>query len=172
MAFPIFEHQLLRLRFAGPHSDLVFLSLPDPASLEEILENPRVERVTDTTLRLHAHPPLLVHLLYDDPEGQGPAGGLLAAHRHDSDPDWLLVACDYPFFCVSALRQLTKETIGPVTCFENADGAYEPLLGIWTPLALRLLKENVDRGILGPKSVIVKSNTNQSDRKRMFGCST
>jgi molybdopterin-guanine dinucleotide biosynthesis protein A len=46
---------------------------------------------------------------------------------------------------------------GPVTCFENADGIYEPLLGIWTPEALSLLELNVQRGILGPKAVVLKA---------------
>ncbi|KAL2793686.1 MobA-like NTP transferase domain-containing protein [Aspergillus keveii] len=157
---PIYEQQLLRLHLAFPKSDAVFFSLPSPASLAKILENPRVERVADTTLLLHSadSSPVLIHILYDDPkEDLGPAAGLLSAYRHDPDATWLVVACDYPFFSVSALRYLYRHMAGPVTCFENADGIYEPLLGIWTPEALLLLEENVQRGILGPKAVVLKS---------------
>ncbi|KAL2839459.1 MobA-like NTP transferase domain-containing protein [Aspergillus pseudodeflectus] len=158
---PIYEQQLLRLHHAFPESDAVFLSLPSPASLPEILENPRIERVADTTFRLHtanSSPPFIAHILYDNPgEDLGPAAGLLSAYRHDNSATWLVVACDYPFFPVSALRYLCGHMAGPVTCFENADGIYEPLLGIWTPEALSLLDQNVQRGILGPKAVVLES---------------
>jgi molybdopterin-guanine dinucleotide biosynthesis protein A len=158
---PIYEKQLLRLHITFPESDAVFFSLPSPASLAEILDNPRVERVANTTLRLHtANSSLrfLVHILYDDPkEDLGPAAGLLSAYRHDPGATWLVVACDYPFFSVSALRYLHRHMAGPVTCFENADGIYEPLLGTWTPEALSLLDQNVQRGIFGPKAVVLKT---------------
>ncbi|KAL3441462.1 MobA-like NTP transferase domain-containing protein [Aspergillus insuetus] len=158
---PIYEQQLLRLHLAFPDSEAVFFSLPSPASLVEILENPRVERIADTTLRLHnadSSSPFLIHILYDDPkEDLGPAAGLLSVYRHDPGATWLVVACDYPFFSVSAVRYLHRHMAGPVTCFENADGIYEPLLGIWTPEALSLLEQNVQRGISGPKAVVLKA---------------
>ncbi|KAL4997467.1 MobA-like NTP transferase domain-containing protein [Aspergillus recurvatus] len=161
---PVYEHQLVRLHLACPESDTVCLSLPSPAFLAQILESPNVERLTASTLRLrHRTRSVLVRVLYDHPEEheeaqeKGPASGLLAAHAYDRSATWLVVACDYPFFSVSAVRQLCREMAGPVTCFENSDGIYEPLLGIWTPSALSLLEENVKKGILGPKSIVVKS---------------
>ncbi|KAJ0418617.1 MobA-like NTP transferase domain-containing protein [Aspergillus carlsbadensis] len=156
---PIYEQQLLRLHLSFPESEAVFFSLPSPPFLSEILGNPRVERVADTTLRLQsADSSVVVHILYDDPkEDLGPAAGLLSAYRHDPGAAWLVVACDYPFFSVSALRYLHRHMAGPVTCFENTDGIYEPLLGIWTPEALSLLDNNVQQGILGPKAVVLKS---------------
>ncbi|KAL4987448.1 MobA-like NTP transferase domain-containing protein [Aspergillus falconensis] len=161
---PVYEHQLIRLHLACPESDTVFLSLPSPASLAQILESPNVERLTLSTLRLrHRTRSVRVRVLYDHPEeheeaqGKGPAGGLLVAHAYDRSATWLVVACDYPFFSVSAARQLCQEMADPVTCFENSDGIYEPLLGIWTPSALSLLEENVMNGILGPKSIVTNS---------------
>lgn len=154
---PVYEHQLIRLRIACPDADAVYLSLPNPGALAPILENPRIERLTETSLQLyHEKFTFPVHVLYDDAD-VGPAGGLLAAHRDDPDASWLVVACDYPFFSISAMKQLYKETTTPVTCFENSDGIYEPLLGIWSGPALSHLEENVKNGILGPKSVILKS---------------
>ncbi|KAL4735291.1 MobA-like NTP transferase domain-containing protein [Aspergillus similis] len=161
---PVYEHQLIRLHLACPGSDTVFLSLPGPAALAQILEGPNVEQLGPATLRLrHRARSVRVRVLYDHPDehgeaqDQGPAGGLLAAHAYDRSATWLVVACDYPFFSVSAVRELYREMAGPLTCFENADGIYEPLLGIWTPSALALLEENVTKGILGPKSIVVKS---------------
>lgn len=161
---PVYEHQLIRLHLACPESDTIFLSLPSPAALAQILESPNVERLGPDTLQLrHQARSVRVQVVYDhrDEHGQaqdrGPAGGLLAAHAHDQSATWLVVACDYPFFSVAAVHELCREMEGPLTCFENEDGIYEPLLGIWTPSALALLEENVKKGILGPKSVVVKS---------------
>ncbi|KAL4972774.1 MobA-like NTP transferase domain-containing protein [Aspergillus desertorum] len=162
---PVYEHQLIRLHLACPESGTVFLSLPSPASLSQILESPNVECMSSATLRLrHGTRSVLVRVLYDQPDeyaeaqDQGPAGGLLAAHSYDRSATWLVVACDYPFFSVSAVRQLCQDmATSPVTCFENRDGIYEPLLGIWTPSALDLLEENVKKGIFGPKSIVTKS---------------
>lgn len=152
---PVYEQQLIRLRVACPESDAVYISLPDSSSLAQILENPRIERLTETSLQLyHQAFTFPVHVLYDHAD-VGPAGGLLAAHRDDPNASWLVVACDYPFFSVSAARQLQAETAGAVTCFENSHGIYEPLLGIWTASALTLLEQNVQNGILGPKSVVL-----------------
>ncbi|OJJ08193.1 hypothetical protein ASPVEDRAFT_89422 [Aspergillus versicolor CBS 583.65] len=151
---PVYEHQLIRLRIACPDADAVYLSLPNPSVLAPILENPRIERLTETTLQLYyKRLTFPVNLLYDD-QDVGPAGGLLAAHRDDPDASWLVVACDYPFVSVSCMNQLCKEMATPVTCFENADGIHEPLLGVWSAPALSHLKENVKKGILGPKSVL------------------
>ncbi|BCS21688.1 molybdenum cofactor guanylyltransferase [Aspergillus puulaauensis] len=154
---PVYEHQLIRLRIACPDADAVYLSLPDPSALGPILENPRIERLTETSLQLyHQTFTFPVHVLYDEAD-VGPAGGLLAAHRDVPDASWLVVACDYPFFSVSAMNHICREMAALVTCFENSDGIYEPLLGVWSAPALSLLEENVKNGILGPKSVVFKS---------------
>ncbi|KAI9370268.1 MobA-like NTP transferase domain-containing protein [Aspergillus egyptiacus] len=159
---PTYEHQLLRLHLACPHADAVFLSLPNPTALDQILANPRIEPLTDTALRLRRGSfSLEIRLLYDstiedqpqEPQEIGPAAGLLAAHRHDPRASWLVIACDYPFLSVSALSQLQQQRLDPVTCFQNAEGIYEPLLGVWSPTALALLERNVQNGMLGPKSV-------------------
>jgi molybdopterin-guanine dinucleotide biosynthesis protein A len=61
----------------------------------------------------------------------GPAASLLAAHAHDADPHWLVLACDYPLVTVEALRQLREEFEELVTCFVNRDGFVEPLAAAW-----------------------------------------
>lgn len=84
----------------------------------------------------------------------GPATGLLAAFRSDPKTTWLVMACDYPLLTTEALRQLCGSYVPPITCFKNMDGFYEPLVGIWSPVALAALAENVAAGMDGPTAVM------------------
>ncbi|KAF7167159.1 hypothetical protein CNMCM5623_000566 [Aspergillus felis] len=160
---PLFVHLLIILREACPESDVVFLSLHHPDSLKAIENDRHITAVTDHELILIQGPITFpIHVVYDGPgvpsehdsTGIGPAAGLLAAHHQDESAHWLVVACDYPFISVAALSQLRREWSAPVICFENTDGFCEPLLSIWSPEALRALKENIQNGILGPSAVV------------------
>lgn len=84
----------------------------------------------------------------------GPAKGLLAAFRSDPKTTWLVLACDYPLLTAEALRQLCGMYAPPVTCFRNADGFYEPLIGIWSAAALETLADNLAAGIGSPAKVV------------------
>ncbi|KAL7944131.1 bifunctional molybdenum cofactor biosynthesis protein [Trichoderma barbatum] len=84
----------------------------------------------------------------------GPAAGLLSAYDSDPNATWLVLACDYPLITVSALGQLCREYSPPATCFSNAKGFHEPLIGIWNPEALACLAENVSNGVNGPTSTL------------------
>ncbi|PKX88658.1 molybdenum cofactor guanylyltransferase [Aspergillus novofumigatus IBT 16806] len=161
---PLFVHLLIILREASPESDVVFLSLHDHDSLKAIANDRHITAVAHNQLILNRGTTTFpVHVVYDGPGvpsehdstgGIGPAAGLLAAHHQDEAASWLVVACDYPFISVAALAQLRGEWTAPVTCFENRDGFCEPLLSIWSPDALRALKENIRNGILGPSAVV------------------
>jgi molybdopterin-guanine dinucleotide biosynthesis protein A len=87
-------------------------------------------------------------------EDIGPAAGLLAAYHHDPAATWLVVACDYPLLQSATVHQLIDHYEAPVTCFRNADGFSEPLLGIWSPRALESLQENVRNGRTGPSFTV------------------
>jgi molybdopterin-guanine dinucleotide biosynthesis protein A len=52
------------------------------------------------------------------------------------------------------VRQLVESYEVPATCFKNADGFSEPLLGIWSPSALQTLEENVSSGNSGPSHTL------------------
>jgi molybdenum cofactor guanylyltransferase len=84
----------------------------------------------------------------------GPAAGLLAAHHVDSQASWLVLACDYPFATSEALRHLRWVYAPPVTCFINNEGFCEPLVGIWSPPALRHLAQRVREGSSGPSRTV------------------
>lgn len=85
---------------------------------------------------------------------EGPAAGLLAAYHSDPTAHWLVLACDFPFMTSTMLKLLRQEYEEPATCYENAEGFCEPLLGIWSPQALECLEENVRKGRTGPKSTV------------------
>lgn len=87
-------------------------------------------------------------------ESKGPASGILAAFQHDPEATWLVVACDYPCITTSALDQLKSAYKPPVTCFQNLEGFCEPLLGIWSPEAMRHLKRNCEKGKLSPSKAV------------------
>jgi molybdopterin-guanine dinucleotide biosynthesis protein A len=89
----------------------------------------------------------------------GPAAGLLAAHCSDPIATWLVIACDYPLLQAAAVHQLVESYEAPATCFKNADGFSEPLLGIWSPQALGTLDENVSGGRSGPAYTLRRLNS-------------
>lgn len=97
-----------------------------------------------------------VHFLYDidgsssDGSKNGPASALLAAHHQDPAAHWLIIACDFPLLSSVELQKLIDNYEDPLTCFENAEGWEEPLLAIWSPLALETLECNVQAGFTGP----------------------
>ncbi|KAF4266679.1 hypothetical protein KXW98_001640 [Aspergillus fumigatus] len=163
---PLFVHLLIILHEACPESEVVLLSLRDHNSLKAIENDRHITAVPDNRLILtNGTTTFPVHVVYDGPgvpsehdsAGIGPGAGLLAAHHQDQSAHWLVVACDYPFISTAALSQLRREWTAPVTCFENRDGFCEPLLGIWSPEALRALKQNIQDGILGPSAVVRSS---------------
>ncbi|CAI6330974.1 unnamed protein product [Periconia digitata] len=67
---------------------------------------------------------------------RGPALTFLAAFSSNTTCHWLFIPCDYPLLTAPELRHLLQQHRDPVTCFENAQGHTEPLVGIWNPMAL------------------------------------
>ncbi len=163
---PIYMHLISILQIADPEADVIYMSLRDRTAMEDILTNPAVVEFSDDVLVLGTGDPtrksiMTVRIIYDCDEEKhkdktdiGPAAGLLAAHRQDPTATWLVAACDYPLLTSAALWQLRQEASGELTCFQNTDGFYEPLLAIWTPGALQNLQQNVRKGILGPRAVV------------------
>lgn len=108
--------------------------------------------------------PQNMHICYvlDDHTVSGPSAGLLAAYSSDENSSWLVTGCDYPLLSVTALRQLftSHMTENPtLTCFVNSEGFAEPLLAIWTPPALQVLRDLAIRAgyegrNVGPNRVI------------------
>lgn len=91
-------------------------------------------------------------------ESAGPVAGLLAAHRTDPDATWLVAACDYPLLTDHTLRYLSNSYCPPVTCFRNKEGYHVPVIGIWSPTALKELAEEAAAGNRSLAAVIKKLN--------------
>ena len=77
-------------------------------------------------------------MIEDAPEGQGPLAGILAALRHRSDADWLVLACDLPRLDGATLEALragaADQPDAPAVAMRSErDGTPEPLCAIWRP---------------------------------------
>jgi molybdopterin-guanine dinucleotide biosynthesis protein A len=150
---PLYQHQIDLLHKSCPEARTIYISLAHDSELDGFLhqasrqsqsltpEGPKIEMIIDKETS-------------QSEESKGPASGILAAFQHDPDATWLVVACDYPCITTSALNQLKTEYKPPVTCFRNLEGFCEPLLGIWSPQAIRHLKENCEKGKLSPSKAI------------------
>ena len=150
---PLYQHQIDLLHRSCPEAATIYVSLAHDSEMDELLqqtskqpqtitpEGPSIEIIMDTETS-------------QSKESKGPASGILAAFEHDPETTWLVVACDYPCITTSALDQLKAEYRAPVTCFQNLDGFCEPLLGIWSPEAIRHLKRNCDKGKLSPSKAV------------------
>lgn len=152
---PLYQHQVKLLRQALPSVTTIYMSLAKDSQLDTYLQNAddhNIKIIYDTRDN------------HDEAQSGGPAQGLLAAHEFDPEATWLVLAVDYPLLTVDLLQQLQDAYQPPVTCFRNGEGYCEPLLGIWSPEALRLLQDNVGQGrSSGPSAVVRQLGGHQID---------
>ena len=95
-------------------------------------------------------------------EDLGPVAGILSAMQSDPDADWLVVACDLPNLDRATLVYLVEraDTGRPFVAFESSyDGLPEPLCAIYRSGSDVLLREFVDQGILCPRKMLIRSDT-------------
>jgi len=150
---PLYQHQIYLLHKSCPQARTIYISLAQDSELDDFLQQaskqpqsiipggPNIQTITDTETS-------------QSEESKGPASGILAALQHDPEATWLVVACDFPCITASTLSQLKSEYKPPVTCFRNREGFCEPLLGIWSPEAMRHLKRNCEKGKLSPSKAV------------------
>lgn len=145
---PVYMHQIDLLQAACPEAPVVYVSLALDSIKDAGLYSGCVLSESST-----------LEFIYDlevneTARSAGPAAGLLAAYQSHPDSTWLVLACDYPLMTLEALRQLQSSYMPPVTCFRNAGGFPEPLVGLWGPEALERLKQNHAKGRSSPSSVV------------------
>lgn len=92
------------------------------------------------------------HLIEDQFERIGPAGGLLSAYRRYPERALLVVACDMPHVESANLEALLAARGRDAVAY-RATGI-EPLLTLWEPTALSALAVNVARGEYSLKHVL------------------
>lgn len=141
----LYRRQINVLRQACPDAPTIYISLAQDSPLDAFLQDPPgsagIEIIRD------ADPNTT-----DGGESAGPAQGLLAAFARDPAATWLVLAVDYPLVDARPLARLQAAYEPPVTCFRNERGFCEPLVGIWSPDALRRLR---DKGPgAGPSAVV------------------
>lgn len=106
-----------------------------------------------------AHFPQGSNLLFDEENKgiEGPAAGMLAAHKRFPETAWLIVACDLPLVTDESIGQLVKERKAgfPATAFLNPEKNWpEPLLAIWEPAALQILEKNAGEDRYCPRKTL------------------
>jgi len=148
---PLYQHQLDLLRAACPEAPVLYVSLARDSLTDPLLRSGDVSAGT---------PGCKLEIIYDLQDNSeadisaGPAAGLLAAHHAHPDSTWLVLACDYPLMTSDALVRLRSSYQAPVTCFRNAEGFCEPLVAVWSPVALARLAANHAKVQSGPQSVV------------------
>ena len=102
-----------------------------------------------------------IPVITDSIPGGGPAVGLLSAHATFPDTAWLVLACDLPLISLQSLsflvhaRQPEKDATAFLSPFNNSP---EPLIAIWEPSGLALLKRNIESGTSCPRKTLVQGN--------------
>jgi len=101
-------------------------------------------------------------MISDAEPGQGPAGGLLAAHGQHAEVAWLVAACDMPGLDEATLRILVKlrNARKAATAFRSpVDGKVEPLCAIYEPATLARLSQRATAGMgLSPRDLLGDSD--------------
>lgn len=98
-------------------------------------------------------------LLFDEENTAGPAAGMLAAHARFPAAAWLVVACDLPLVSPASIAALLegRDPERPATAFLNPEMNWpEPLLAIWEPAGLHVLRENAARGLHCPRKTLLQ----------------
>lgn len=156
---PMYLHLHGLISKACPNLSHVHLSLPDEKALSNLQDPNLLDMISDVVAVPRIEDSISIKALFDSDHSIGPAAGLLAAYEEQPEANWLVVACDLPLIQVETICRLIREFDGPLTCYVNHSGFEEALLGIWSPFALGKLKDNVKRGMSGPRFVVKELHT-------------
>lgn len=98
------------------------------------------------------------HIIVDTVSAKGPAAGILSAHEKEPDTAWLVVACDMPLLSTESIKYLLahRDASKAATTFVSpVNHLAEPLITIWEPAALNVLKSNVENGVNCPRKTLL-----------------
>ena len=142
---PLYQHAIDNML---QHCQQLYISLPQQHKL--------YTQLSSTSL------PPRVHLLPDDLSlgDIGPAISLLTAHAAQPEAAFLVFAVDFPLTPTAAFQLLIDNhtsAVPPrsVSCYVHDDGNPEPLVSLWQPEALEVLRCNaMEKGRTGPCQTI------------------
>lgn len=98
--------------------------------------------------------------IVDNYEGAGPLIGILSAFGRNPDVAWLVVACDLPLLDAPTLQYLVahRDASCIATTYRSPhDGLPEPLITIWEPRSLGVLKQHIADGFKCPRKALIKN---------------
>jgi molybdopterin-guanine dinucleotide biosynthesis protein A len=156
-----FERALSTLHDVLPGADTIYISVRDQNQMNAIMSRlsqpdsiTNKERLSDhddhTPLAFPKICPILNEKIKDD----GSVSRLVMASSKFPDANWLVFVCGYPILPPPALQQLILEFESPITCFIDSEGVIEPLIGIWTPAALKRLAQEGEVGNINLAKVV------------------
>jgi molybdopterin-guanine dinucleotide biosynthesis protein A len=96
----------------------------------------------------------------DSIEGGGPSTGILSAHAAFPEVAWLVLACDLPLISAQSIELLirSRDPQKAATAFISPfNQSPEPLITIWEPAGLQLLKENMEAGKTCPRKTLLNA---------------
>lgn len=102
-----------------------------------------------------------IPVITDSIDGGGPAVGLLSAHALFPESAFLVLACDLPLISLQSLsllvhsRQPEKDATAFISPFNQLP---EPLIAIWEPSGLALLKQSFGSGKNCPRKALLQGN--------------
>lgn len=99
-------------------------------------------------------------VIKDEVEDRGPLGAIISAFHKNKNSAWLVVACDLPLIDEKTIQYLIQNRDEDVvaTTFESPDdGLPEPLITIWQPAALPLLKVALSERKYSPQKILMKA---------------
>ena len=97
--------------------------------------------------------------IHDRRDGQGPAGGILAALETHAEAAWLVVACDMPYLDEGSISKLIDERDPSriATAYANPrDGMPEPLCAIYEPGCRGILEEQLHLAARSPRRILAQ----------------
>nr|WP_256471432.1 NTP transferase domain-containing protein [Solitalea agri] len=124
--------------------------------LRPLVENTFLSCRKDQISLFEEHYPIII----DGIDGDGPSVGLISAHLKHPDAAWLVIACDLPLLTDKTLRELisSRNIHKSATSFISPiNNLPEPLIAIWEPRALHLLKENFEAGLNCPRKTLLNT---------------
>ncbi len=99
--------------------------------------------------------------IYDKFDFGSPLNGILSAADLHPEKVWLAVAVDMPYVNEDVLQYLisNRDQTKAATCFYDSSGRLpEPLLTIWEPAALPLLRKFVNEVGISPRDFLMASD--------------
>jgi len=114
-------------------------------------------------------------LVEDDPPGDGPLGGIIAALAHSASDRCLIVACDMPWLDRENLQSMVEHVTEAEVLVARGENGVEPLCAVYRRSSLPVLRAALQEGDRTVRRVIGRLRTEEwpvSDVRLVFNANT